>query len=70
MRLFHEPPFVTARVVMVVARAHGTGFCAVGRVYVRADFDFKMLQGGAVVGFEEVVEHLAAVRLLVVVEEA
>ena len=68
--LGHQPPFVAAVAAQVGGGVHVRGFGAVGGVGVAADLDFEDLQGGAVAGFEQVVQDLAALWFGVVGQQA
>ena len=64
--LLHQPPLVSAPVVLVRPFMHVARFGAVGRVHVRANFHLENLHTRAVVRLEKVVQNLAPIRLRVV----
>ena len=68
--LLHEPPLVAAVVVLIGCGVAVAGLGPVGGVHVGPDLDLEDLDAGAVVGLEEVVEGLAALRLGIVDQQA
>ena len=75
-RFFHQPPLVTAlevlglRVVELLASAGMAGLRAIRRINVATNLDFQMMQTGAEVWLEKVIQYLRALRLRVVVEQS
>jgi hypothetical protein len=70
--LGHEPELVAARLRarQLVARQHMAGLAAAGGILAAADLDLEVLEARAELGGEEEVEHLAALGLGVVGQEA
>ena len=74
--LFHKEPFIAAVIVFrhwvfKFFASVGVGrFGSVGGVSVSADFDFEVMEGCAVVWFEEVIKDLALVFRRVVDKES
>ena len=68
--LLHQPPLIAARIVLIARAPHMGGFRAIGGVLVAADFDLQMLDVGAVVGFKEIVQDLAALGLRIVDQQS
>src|ERR1019366_5887443 len=68
--LFHEPPFVAARVVLVGTATHVAGFSSVRRIGIAANFNFENVQACAIVWFEEITEDLGLLCSGIVEEQA
>jgi len=67
--LAHEPPFVAAPVIKVVAGVHVAGLGALGGVAIARHLDEEGAEGGAELGFEEEVEDLVALGLGIIFEQ-
>ncbi len=68
--LLHQPPLVATCVVLVGGGALVGGFGALGRVGVAADFNLENLQRSAIIGLEQIVQNLAALRFWVIDQQA